>query len=61
MSDEKVHGYANGQITEDFIKATSGEINKIFYVCGPSPMMEAIEKQLANLHVNKKSIIKETF
>ena len=61
LSDEKAHGYANGQITEDFIKATSGGINKIFYVCGPPPMMEAIEKQLANLHVNKKSIIKETF
>ena len=61
LSDEKAHGYANGQITEDFIKATSGGIKKIFYVCGPPPMMEAIGKQLANLHVNEKSIIKETF
>lgn len=61
LSDEKVEGYANGQITEDFIKANSGGINKLFYLCGPPPMMEAIEKQLAHLHVDKKSIIKEVF
>jgi ferredoxin-NADP reductase len=61
LSDEKVDGYANGQITEDFIKANSGGINKIFYVCGPPPMMEAIEKQLANLHVAANSIVKEIF
>lgn len=61
LSDEKVQGYANGQITEDFIKANSGGINKLFYLCGPPPMMEAIEKQLDNLHVDKKSIVKETF
>ena len=61
LSDEKVEGYANGQITKDFIKAKSNGINKLFYLCGPPPMMEAIEKQLANLHVAKKSIIKEAF
>ena len=61
LSDEKVNGYANGQITEDFIKANSDGINKIFYVCGPPPMMDAIEKQLANLEVSEKLIIKEAF
>lgn len=61
LSDEKVYGYANGQISEDFIKANSGGVNKIFYVCGPPPMMEAIEKQLAHLQVDEKSIIKEAF
>jgi len=61
LSDEIVHGYANGQINEDFIKANSGGINKIFYVCGPPPMMEAIEKQLANLHIDANSIVKEAF
>lgn len=61
LSDEKVEGYANGQITKDFIKANCGGTNKLFYLCGPPPMMEAIEKQLANLQVAKKSIIKEAF
>lgn len=61
LSDEKVDGYANGYITEDFLKANIGDLNKNFYVCGPPPMMDAIEKMLANLHVNKKLIIKEAF
>ena len=61
LSDEKVKGYSNGQITADFIKANSDGTNKLYYLCGPPPMMEAIEKQLADLHVNKKLIIKEAF
>ncbi len=61
LSDEKVQGYANGKITENFITANSDGINKLFYLCGPQLMMEAIEKQLANLQINEKSIIKEEF
>ena len=61
LSDEKVQGYANGQITKDFIQTNSGGINKLFYLCGPPPMMKAIEKQLADLQVDKKSIVKEAF
>lgn len=61
LSDEKVEGYANGLITEDFIKANSEGIKKLFYVCGPPAMIKAVEKQLANLHVPEKSIVKETF
>ena len=61
LSDEKIDGYANGQITEDFLKIHITDLNKVFYVCGPPPMMEAIEKQLSNLQVNKTSIVKETF
>ena len=61
LSDEKVEGYAYGRVTEDFIKANSGGLNKIFYVCGPPPMMNAVEKQLTDLHVDENSIVKEAF
>ncbi len=61
LSDEKVDGYANGQITEEFIKANSGGLNKIFYLCGPPPMMDAVEKYLANLQIKESSIVKEAF
>lgn len=61
LSYEKVQGYANGQITEDFLKTNVDIPNKMFYVCGPPPMMEAIEKQLANLQEDKNSIVKEAF
>lgn len=60
LSDEKTEGYANGMITEDFIKQNSNGLDKMFYVCGPPPMLEAIEKQLKNLQVKEDSIIKES-
>ena len=61
LSDEKVDGYSNGHITEDFLKANIGNLNRNFYVCGPPPMMDAIEKMLDNLHVDEKLLIKEAF
>jgi ferredoxin-NADP reductase len=61
LSDEKISGYSTGKITKAFIKANMNGLKEIFYLCGPPPMMDAIEKQLADLHVNKKSIVKETF
>ena len=59
LSDENIDGYARGMITEDFLKANITNLNVKFYVCGPPPMMEAVKKLLANLGVEKKSIIEE--
>jgi ferredoxin-NADP reductase len=61
LSVEKVDGYANGQITEDFLKTYISESTKNIYICGPPPMMDAIEKQLLHLKIDKKQIIKEAF
>ena len=61
LSDEKAEGYANGQITEDFLKAYVNDTTKQVYVCGPPPMMEAVQKQLSNLHIHKDAIVVETF
>ena len=61
LSDEKTVGYEHGQITEGFLKAHIKDFNKHIYVCGPPPMMDAIEKQLTNLKIDEKLIIKEEF
>ncbi len=61
LSDEKANGYEHGQITEDLLKSHLGGTKNNVYICGPPPMMDAIEKQLENLHVNKESIVKEAF
>jgi ferredoxin-NADP reductase len=61
LSDEKADGYAHGQITEGFLKAHISDSTKNVYVCGPPPMMDAIEEQLANLEIDKNKIIKEAF
>ena len=59
LSDEKVEGYEHGQITEDFLKAHINDSTKNVYVCGPPPMMEAVLKQLSNLHISKNAITVE--
>ena len=61
LSDEKADGYAHGQITEGFLKTHISGSTKNVYVCGPPPMMDAIEKQLANLKIDENRIIKEVF
>ena len=59
LSDEIVAGYAHGQITEGFLKAHINDATKNVYICGPLPMIAAIEKQLSNLGIDKKVITKE--
>ncbi|OGV36555.1 MAG: flavodoxin reductase [Lentisphaerae bacterium GWF2_45_14] len=61
LSDEDVKGYSRGLITEKFLKANIKDCGKNVYLCGPPPMMDAIEKFLLNLHVDEKLIIKEVF
>jgi ferredoxin-NADP reductase len=61
LSDEKVEGYATGFITEELLQSHRTGIGPYVYVCGPPPMMEAIEKYLANLKVEEKFIVKEAF
>lgn len=61
LSDEKTDDHAHGQITEDFLKAYVNDTTQHVYVCGPPPMMEAVQKQLSNLHINKKAITVEAF
>ncbi len=61
LSDEAVKGYEHGQITEAFLKQYGGGIHHYFYLCGPPPMVEAIEKFLLHMQVDAKHIIKEQF
>ena len=59
LSEEKTDEYLHGLITESILKAHIDSSCKNVYVCGPPPMMEAIEKQLANIGVDKKVITTE--
>jgi ferredoxin-NADP reductase len=61
LSDEKTVEYANGYMTVDFLKKCIPDFNKYFYVCGPPPMMDAVEKQLEELNVKSDLIVKESF
>ena len=61
LSKEKNEKYAYGHISEDFIKKNGTALDSYFYLCGPPPMMNAIEKQLENLKVPADKIVKEEF
>jgi ferredoxin-NADP reductase len=59
LSDEVAEGYAHGFITENFLKEHMTDFNRNIYLCGPPPMMDAVEKILSGLNVDGKLIIKE--
>ena len=61
LSDEEVEGYEKGHISEELIKKHSEPSLNYYYLCGPDPMMNAIEKQLASLGVSSEFIVREGF
>ena len=60
LSDEQVSGYEHGFITEDIIKKQI-EGHEYFYLCGPPPMMSAVEQHLVALGIPEDRIVKEGF
>ena len=61
LSNEDLDGYEHGYISAELIKKYSEENLKYYYVCGPPPMMEAVERHLASLGVAEDFIVKESF
>jgi ferredoxin-NADP reductase len=59
LSDEKIEGYSQGLITEEFLKNNIRPEYKHYYLCGPPPMMEAVLKQLPGLGINESQITME--
>jgi ferredoxin-NADP reductase len=58
ISDEEVQGFSYGPITAGFLNEHMSSANHV-YLCGPPPMMEAVEIHLAKLNDKQKSIIAE--
>jgi ferredoxin-NADP reductase len=61
LSDEQQEGYAFGRITEEFLKENIHNIKQHFYLCGPPPMITAIETMLMDLGIDENLIIKEQY
>lgn len=59
LSDEKTSGYASGMISKSFLEKQIKNMNGMFYVCGPPPMIESVTGQLKELGVEEQSIITE--
>jgi ferredoxin-NADP reductase len=61
LADERVCGYLYGLISRDILKAHLTGLNQMIYLCGPPPMMSAVEKQLTELGVDLRFVVKEAF
>ncbi len=61
LSEENVKDYKHGHITLDLLRENIPDIRKKIYLCGPDPMMEAMEEHLKNLGVDGNAIVKEKF
>lgn len=61
LSHDIVDGYVHGLISKDFLKTHIADTGKNIYLCGPPPMMDAVEKLLAGLEIDEKLIVKEAF
>lgn len=59
LSDEKIPGYAHGFISREFLQEHISDFDQKFYVCGPPPMMEAVQGQLASLGVGEGAVVVE--
>lgn len=59
LSDETISGYEHGFITGEFLKKNIGTTRSKFYVCGPPPMMDAIQKILTDMGVGDDSVVVE--
>ena len=59
LSDEVVKDYAHGYISKDFLKKNIENFDKMFYVCGPPPMMDAVHGFLTELGVTNNSVVVE--
>ncbi len=61
LSDEETKEHSHGHITEEFLSKYISKSLTNVYLCGPPPMMEAVEQQLSNLGVATDIITKEKF
>lgn len=61
LSHDIIVGYEHGFITREFLQKYVTDLDKNIYLCGPPPMMDAVEKLLKNQDFDEKLIIKEAF
>jgi ferredoxin-NADP reductase len=61
LSEEKVEGYEHGFVSAELIKKHMDEHTRYFYLCGPDPMMSAVERHFHSLGIDNDFIVKEGF
>ncbi|MCD2421166.1 flavodoxin reductase [Niabella pedocola] len=61
LSDETIPGYAHGYISGDLLQKMIPDQEAYVYLCGPPPMMDAVERELLALKIDPARLVKEGF
>ncbi len=61
ITNERTDQYHNGRIDADFLSKNVKDFSKYFYLCGPDPMVESLQKTLLTLGANQSKIVIEQF
>lgn len=61
LSDEKTANDEHGYVSAELIKKYADANTKYYYLCGPPPMMEAVEKIFSTLGIPENAVVKEGF
>lgn len=61
LSKEKKEGFLHGYITKELLKSEVDLENDYVYLCGPPPMMEAVQEQLNDLGFPDSRLVQEEF
>jgi ferredoxin-NADP reductase len=57
--EEKTPGYEHGRVTRDLLTRHVRDFRQNLYLCGPPPMVEALQADLRNLGANPDSVVFE--
>jgi len=61
LSKEEIPGYEHGFVNAALIEKHIAGKEKYVYLCGPEPMMNAVEEHLSFLNIPAQFIVKEAF
>lgn len=61
LSEEQCDGYEHGYVTPELIAKHMEGRTPYFYLCGPDPMVDAVQGQLKSLGVAEMYIVREGF
>lgn len=59
LSQENHGDYPHGKIDKEFLKSRGLDISKKVYLCGPPPMMDALQAELSAMGLSKSHLVAE--
>jgi ferredoxin-NADP reductase len=59
ITQEKVDGYEHEIIDENFLRSHMQNFHQHFYICGPDPMVKALQQALLNLGAGEELVVVE--